>query len=184
VNEQIVNRYAEAERILSGRLFANSLIKFVYSLDKQVIDMERDWEELTATSYVDTIEELQITLAEQDYEQLSEGLQTLLTSMSQELKRALRSQLSRLMMHVVKWKIQPEKRSGSWAVSILDARENIDEIMQEKPSLNRRFVQEIWDRTVEQAIRKAEEETQSRTELTTLTWQEVFDDEYTVLKKD
>ena len=179
-----MNRYAEAERILSGRLFANSLIKFVYSLDKQVIDMERDWEELTATSYVDTIEELQITLAEQDYEQLSEGLQTLLTSMSQELKRALRSQLSRLMMHVVKWKIQPEKRSGSWAVSILDARENIDEIMQEKPSLNRRFVQEIWDRTVEQAIRKAEEETQSRTELTTLTWQEVFDDEYTVLKKD
>ena len=179
-----MNRYAEAERILSGRLFANSLIKFVYSLDKQVIDMERDWEELTATSYVDTIEELQLTLAEQDYEQLSEGLQTLLASMSQELKRALRSQLSRLMMHVVKWKIQPEKRTGSWAVSILDARENIEEIMMEKPSLNRRFVLDIWDRTVEQAIRKAEEETQSRTELTTLTWQEVFEDEYTVLKKD
>jgi len=179
-----MNRYAEAERILSGRLFANSLIKFVYSLDKQVIAMERDWEELTATSYVDTIEELQLTLAEQDYEQLSEGLQTLLASMSQELKRALRSQLSRLMMHVVKWKIQPEKRTGSWAVSILDARENIEEIMMEKPSLNRRFVLDIWDRTVEQAIRKAEEETQSRTELTTLTWQEVFEDEYTVLKKD
>lgn len=151
--------------------------------------MERNWEELTATSYVDTIEKLQLTLAEQDYEQLSEGLQTLLTSMSQELRRALRSQLSRLMMHVVKWKIQPEKRSGSWAVSILDARENIDEIMlvggtPQNPSLNRRFVLEIWGRTVEQAIRKAEEETQSRTELTTLTWQEVFEDEYTVLKKD
>ena len=146
--------------------------------------MKRDWDELTATSYVDTVAELQTTLAEQDYEQLSEGLQTLLTSMSQELKRALRSQLSRLMMHIVKWKIQPGKQSGSWAVSILDARENIDEIMQEKPSLNRRFVSEIWDRTVQQAIRKAEEETQFRTELTTLTWQEVFEDEYSVLKKD
>ncbi len=146
--------------------------------------MKRDWEELTATSYADTVEELQTTLAEQDYEQLSEGLQTLLASMSQELKRALRSQLSRLMMHVVKWKIQPEKRSGSWAVSILDARENIDEIMNEKPSLNRLFVQEIWDKTVQQAIRKAEEETQCRITLTTLTLQEVFDDEYSVLKKD
>lgn len=146
--------------------------------------MKRDWEELTATSYVDTVEELQTTLAEQDYEQLSEGLQTLLTSMSQELKRALRSQLSRLMMHVVKWKIQPEKRSGSWAVTILDARENIDEIMREKPTLNRQFVQEIWDKTLQQAIRKAEEETQCRTTLTTLTFQEVFDDEYSVLKKD
>ena len=143
--------------------------------------MKRDWEELTATSYVETIEELQTTLAEHDYEQVSEGLQTLLSSMSQELKRALRSQLSRLMMHVVKWKIQPEKRTGSWAVSVLDARENIEEIMPEKPSLNRRFVQEIWDRTVQQAIRKAEEETQCRTNLTTLTWQEVFEDEYSVL---
>lgn len=146
--------------------------------------MKRDWEELTATYYVDTVEELQTTLAEQDYEQLSEGLQTLLASMSQELKRALRSQLSRLMMHVVKWKIQPEKRSGSWAVSILDARENIDEIMHEKPSLNRRFIQEIWDKTVQQAIRKAEEEVKCRTTLTTLTWQEVFDDEYSVLNND
>lgn len=151
--------------------------------------MKRDWEELTATSYVDTVAELQTTLAEHDYEQVSEGLQTLLISMSQELKRALRSQLSRLMMHVVKWKIQPEKRSGSWAVSILDARENIEEIMQvggipQKPSLNRQFVQAVWDRTVQQAIRKAEEETQCRTNLTTLTWQEVFEDEYSVLNKD
>ncbi|WP_018619213.1 DUF29 family protein [Spirosoma luteum] len=146
--------------------------------------MKRGWQELTATSYVDTVEELQTTLAEQDYEQLSEGLQTLLTSMSQELKRALRSQLSRLMMHVVKWKIQPEKRSGSWAVTILDARENIDEIMREKPTLNRRFVQEIWDKTLQQPIRKAEEGTQCRTTLMTLTFQEVFDDEYSVLKKD
>ncbi len=72
--------------------------------------MKRDWEELSATSYVETVAELQTTLAEHDYEQVSEGLQTLLTSMSQELKRALRSQLSRLMMHIVKWKIQPEKR--------------------------------------------------------------------------
>ena len=146
--------------------------------------MKRDWEELTATSYVDTVGELQTTLAEHDYEQVSEGLQTLLTSMSQELKRALRSQLSRLMMHIIKWKIQPEKRTGSWAVSILDARENIDEIMQEKPSLNQQFVAEIWDKTVQQAIRKAEEETQCRTNLTTLTWEEVFNEEYSVLKNN
>lgn len=146
--------------------------------------MKRDWEELTATSYVDTVTELQTTLAEHDYEQVSEGLQTLLTSMSQELKRALRSQLSRLMMHVIKWKIQPEKRSGSWAVSILDARENIEEIISEKPSLNRQFIQDVWDRTVQQAIRKAEEETQRRTTLTDLSWSEVFEDEYSVLNKD
>jgi len=143
--------------------------------------MKPDWEELTATSYVDTVVALQTTLDEQDYEQVSAGLQSLLTSMSQELKRALRSQLSRLMMHIVKWKIQPEKRSGSWVVSILDARENISDIMQEKPSLNKRFLDEIWEHTLQQAIRKAEEETQCRTSLKTLTWKEVFEDDYSVL---
>ena len=144
--------------------------------------MERDWEELTATSYVDTVAELQSRLAEKDYEQVSEGLQTLMDSMSQELKRALRSQLSRLMMHIIKWKTQPEKRSGSWAVSILDARENIEEIMQEKPSLNRRFMDEIWEKTTQQAIRKAAEETQCQATMTSLTWDEVFTEEYSVFK--
>lgn len=162
------------------RTFALSLL-ISYQI---LLIMKRDWEELTATSYVDTVAELKLMLAEHDYEQVSEGLQTLLDSMWQELKRALRSQLSRLMMHIVKWKIQPEKRTGSWAVSILDARENIEEIMAEKPSINRRFIDEVWDKTVQQAIRKAEEETQFRTNLTTLTWQEVFTDDYSVLKKD
>ncbi len=152
-----------------------------YIRKKWTIAMKRDWEELTATSYVDTITELQTTLAEADYDQVSEGLQTLLDSMSQELKRALRSQLSRLMMHVIKWKIQPEKRSGSWAVSILDARENIEEIMLEKPSLNKRFLEDVWERTLQQAIRKAEEETQCRATLSTLSWKEVFEDDYSIL---
>lgn len=143
--------------------------------------MKRDWEEMAATSYVETVSELQTTLGEGDYEQVSEGLQVLLDNMSQELRRALRSQLSRLMMHVIKWKIQPEKRTGSWAVSILDARENIEEIMQQKPSLNRLYVDEIWDKTVQQALRKAQEETQVRAPLATLTWQEVFEEDYTLL---
>ncbi|RRB06503.1 DUF29 family protein [Larkinella rosea] len=145
--------------------------------------MKRNWDELTATSYTDTVAELQATLEEKDYEQVAEGLQTLFSSISQELKRALRSQLSRLMMHIIKWKIQPEKRSGSWAVSILDARENIEEIMAEKPSLNQQYLAEIWEKTFAQATRKAEEETQQSSKLDRLTWQEVFDDEYSILKK-
>ncbi len=143
--------------------------------------MKRNWEEMAATSYVETVSELQTTLGEGDYEQVSEGLQVLLDSMSQELRRALRSQLSRLMMHVIKWKIQPEKRTGSWAVFILDARENIENIMQQKPSLNRLYIDQIWDKTVQQALRKAQEETQVRAPLPTLTWQDVFEEDYTLL---
>ncbi|MBC8151539.1 MAG: DUF29 family protein [Bacteroidetes bacterium] len=143
--------------------------------------MKRNWEEIAATSYVDTVTELQATLGEGNYEQVSEGLQTLLDSMSQELRRALRSQLSRLMMHVLKWKIQPEKRTGNWAVSILDARENIEAIMQEKPGLNQHYLEEIWEKTQQQALRKAQEETQTRATPETLTWQAVFDEDYTLL---
>lgn len=49
------------------------------------------------------------------------------------------------MMHIIKWKTQPNKRSRSWIVSILDARDAIEESREEMPSLNREFIESLWD---------------------------------------
>lgn len=132
--------------------------------------MKRNREEMAAASYIDTLPELQATPGEQDYGQVSEGSQVLLDNRSQEPRRALRSQLSWPVMHVIKWKTQPKKRTAGWAVSILDARKNIEEIMAKKPGLNRQFLDEIWEKTRRQALRKAQEETQTRAQIDTLTW--------------
>jgi hypothetical protein len=142
--------------------------------------MKRDWEELTATSYEDTVVEIKHALENREYDDANEGLAALLESMSQDSKHALKSQLGRLMMHVLKWTMQPEKRSGSWAVSIDDAREQIGYLMESKPSLTRRYVESIWNDVFRKATRRAELETQVRSTVESLDWQVVFEAEYSL----
>lgn len=48
---------------------------------------------------------------------------------------ALESQLTRLLMHLLKWQFQPEKRSNSWRSSIKEARKQIDRLIRKHPVL-------------------------------------------------
>ena len=58
-----------------------------------------------------------------------------LEEMGRKEKRALESQLTRLLMHLLKWKYQPERRSGSWHLTIRDARRTVARILRDSPSL-------------------------------------------------
>ena len=82
------------------------------------------------------------------------------------------------MLHIIKWKTQPSKRSRSWIVSILDARDAIEESQEEMPSLNREFIESLWEQTFVKAKRKAEAEMNRKSTIFLLTWEEVFEDEY------
>jgi Domain of unknown function DUF29 len=66
-----------------------------------------------------------------DWENVAEELE----GMARSDRRALRSQLERLLVHLLKWRYEPAKRSGSWEATILDARNQIDDWLQESPSL-------------------------------------------------
>lgn len=48
---------------------------------------------------------------------------------------ALEGQLTRLLMHLLKWQYQPEKRSNSWLLSIKDARRQIAKLIRKHPVL-------------------------------------------------
>ena len=145
--------------------------------------MKRDWEELTATSYYDTVVEIKEAFGERDTEEVIKGLDALLDSLAMNYEHGLRSQLVRLMMHIIKWKIQPEKRTGSWASPIFDARDTISYIQKKKPSLNRRFIEEeLWEPCFRKAIRLAEDETGKENTVDSLTWEEVFNTEYRLLR--
>jgi hypothetical protein len=50
-------------------------------------------------------------------------------------RRALGSHLRNLVMHLLKWEFQPERRRGSWRSSIDNARAEIAEIVEDSPSL-------------------------------------------------
>ena len=66
-----------------------------------------------------------------DVPQLIEELEEL----GKRERRALVSQLTRLVLHLLKWQFQPERRSDSWLDSITDARTQIELSLVDSPSL-------------------------------------------------
>jgi len=52
-------------------------------------------------------------------------------------RRAVRSQTKRLLLHLIKQQIQPERAGASWKASVTDARQEIRQILDDSPSLRR-----------------------------------------------
>ena len=97
-------------------------------------------------------------------------LESLTESMGRSKKRAMGSQLTRLMLHIIKWKCQPEKRSASWVISIRSARREIVDTQDEMPSLNRDFLSSIWNKCFVAATQDARDEMGKKAEIFSLSW--------------
>ena len=88
--------------------------------------------EITKTHMTEIINNLNIMTTIDDIAQFIEF-------MEKSEKRALKSQLIRLMSHIIKWKSQPARRSASWRITIFSARREIDKIRADVPSLNQDY---------------------------------------------
>jgi hypothetical protein len=137
-----------------------------------------DWQELSATSHYQTALEIEQELEKGNIEEASTGLKELIEALGRSEKRALKSHLTRLMAHIIKWKTQPEKRSRSWVATIYNARDEIKDIQEETPSLTDDMIEEIWNKCLQAAKREAEADMNQDSSVSELTWKEVFDDEY------
>ncbi len=144
---------------------------------------KQDWDWLAVCSHYQTAVTVQKLLKEGKSMEATEGLEALIEAMGRTEKRAVKAQLICLMLHIIKWKCQPEKRTSSWAISIRSARREIEEIQEEMPSLNRNFLESIWEKCFENAVKDAEDEMGKKCRLTSLSWSEVFAEEY-ILPKD
>lgn len=110
-----------------------------------------------------------------------EGVEQLIEAMARADRRAVKSQLVRLMMHIIKWHVQPERRSISWVKSIHNARIEIADIQEESPSISNEIISSLWDRAFDLAISEAEDEMGGqKISVKSLSWNEVFNDEYTL----
>ena len=145
-----------------------------------LIDKQRaaHWQALAQESHYHTAVAIREVLQEGNMDDATAGLEELIDALSRSERRALESHLKRLMLHVMKWKVQPERRSRSWRNTILGARQEIARLQRRMPSLNRRVIEEDWDEFVELARLEAEGEMNLDIPPLTLTWQEVFEDEY------
>ena len=79
-------------------------------------------------------------------------------SMGNSDKRETFSRLKVLLMHLLKWKYQPQKRTSSWLNTIDEQREQLELILKNSPSLKPYF-QEILSDCYQKAIRAAVNET-------------------------
>jgi uncharacterized protein DUF29 len=138
----------------------------------------KNWQELSATSHYQTAVAVEEALERGDVGDAREGIQELIDALSRAERRALRSQLTRLMAHVIKWRSQPEKRSRSWRLTILQARREIEDIQEETPSLNRSVIESLWQKCLDAAKEDAETETGKPSQVAKLTWKEVFEKDY------
>jgi hypothetical protein len=74
-----------------------------------------------------------------------ENLLEEIADMSNSQKQALESNLKIILMHLLKYKYQPDKRTNSWRYTIVEHRQRIRKAFKNSPSLRRHFLQEFAD---------------------------------------
>jgi len=98
-----------------------------------------------------------------DWEHLIEEI----ASLGQSDERAVRSQLRRMLMHLIKMRIQPDRAGTSWRESIVGARDEIEDLLERSPSL-RRHLEENLESTYRRAVKSALDETNLKSKTRTL----------------
>jgi len=79
-------------------------------------------------------------------------------SMGAREKSELKNRLAQLLMHLLKWKYQPARQSRSWQNTILDQREELQDLLNDNPSLGAK-IDEYFAKSYKKAVRDAISET-------------------------
>ncbi len=90
---------------------------------------------------------------ELDYEHLSEYL----ADMAKRDRREVLSRLTVLLVHLLKWQHQPERRSGSWRSTIREQRHELTDLLESGTLRNHAL--DVLPTAYERAIRRAADET-------------------------
>ncbi|NJM00717.1 MAG: DUF29 domain-containing protein [Synechococcaceae cyanobacterium SM2_3_2] len=83
-------------------------------------------------------------------------------------RRGISSQLTRLLLHLLKWAYQPQRRSDSWLDSITDARTQIELALEDSPSLQNYPAEQL-----SQSYQRARRQAAQQTELSVATFPQV-----------
>lgn len=88
----------------------------------------------------------------------SENIAEELESLGRSQKKEIRSRLAVVLLHLLKWRFQPERRTGSWRSTLIEQRAEIASEVEDSPSLHA-YPSEILARQYETARQRASSET-------------------------
>ncbi len=93
------------------------------------------------------VESQLVALREQRYEDLDlPNLLEEIEGLTRQDKKSIRSYLKVLFTHLLKWQYQPLQRSNRWSASISNSRIEIEEILEDSPSL-KSFLPQVFEKS-------------------------------------
>ncbi|MBW4514637.1 MAG: DUF29 domain-containing protein [Timaviella obliquedivisa GSE-PSE-MK23-08B] len=127
--------------------------------------LERSLSEVEATDLYEQdfflwTQQMATALREGRFDQLDiENLAEEIESVGRSEKRELASRLRVLLIHLLKWQFQSERRSHSWQSTITEQRIQLELVLEDSPSL-KGLVPDLLEGAYQQARVKAADETQ------------------------
>jgi hypothetical protein len=123
------------------------------------IQINNSQESLYNQDYYKWLTQTAKLLKEKEFTKLDlENLIEEIESLGKSEKRAISSNLIIVILHLLKWRYQPEKRSNSWKSSIREHRRRIQELLTDSPSL-KNYLPEILAHCYLAAKKQASDET-------------------------
>lgn len=121
--------------------------------------MKKDTQNLYQQDFYLWLETTVKLLEEESWKKIDgENLVEELKSMGKSEKNALKSNLRILLMHLLKYQYEPERRSKSWLYTIFEHRKRLQDSLQESPSL-KRYLAEVFEECYQDARKAASLET-------------------------
>lgn len=137
---------------------------------------KEEWEDLISTSYYQATVEIKNQFEKGNYEQVRIGLDMLTKEQKSWEELQLLFKLKDLMFHVLSGIYVPQKRTHKWNVKLWQLRHDFEHDQEHEPILNNDYVQSIWEEAFEMA--KDLIKLYTKKNITTLTWKEVFEKEF------
>jgi hypothetical protein len=115
-----------------------------------------DWEALAFTSHYATAVAIKEALEAGAGADAMQGLEELIEALSRSDERAIKHHLVRLMQHIIKWHVQPDRRGASWAATIREQRQQVRDLQEEPPRFTDERLRSWWPRLLQSAHNDAE----------------------------
>lgn len=121
--------------------------------------LKGNYQTLYETDYAEWIKATVEKLRSRDYNNVDwENLIEEIEDIGRNDRRSLKSNFIVVLLHLLKWQFQPDRRSGSWEGSIIEHRRRVREAIEESPSLQP-YLESIFAECYTQAVKQAKAET-------------------------